>query len=105
MYLDGYMGPSCSDHSLRRLITTHGGELSLYLSKSRITHVVLSSKGALAAGKVRKEVQATCRGNRVKYVTVDWCHDSVRAGKRLHEFEYTAFLPAGQRSVGDFFHK
>ncbi|BFZ58702.1 hypothetical protein PYCC9005_005767 [Savitreella phatthalungensis] len=104
-YLDGYMGGGCSDHSLKRLLTQNGGQLSLYMQKSRITHVVLSEDGALATQKRRKECESTLRGNRVKFVTVRWCHDSLEKGKRQPEWKYAGMMQAGQRSVGNMLEK
>lgn len=97
-YLDGYMGPTMSDHSLRRLLTQHGGKLSLYLQKTRITHVLLSSKGALANSKIRREVEGL--RNRAKFVKVDWVFKCLEVGKRVGEWDFLADrLTGNNRSV------
>lgn len=86
-YLDGYMGPKMSDHTLRRILTQNGGTLSMYLKKTRITHVLLSDSGALANSKIRKEVEGS--RNRVKFVKVEWVHKCLEVGKRIGEWEYS----------------
>lgn len=97
-YLDGYMGPTMSDHSLRRVLTQNGGTLSLYLKKTRITHVLLSSKGSLANNKIKKEAEGS--RNSVKFVKVDWVFKCLEVGHRVGEWEYSIDkLQGNNRSV------
>lgn len=97
MYLDGYLGPKMSDYALKRAITMNGGLLGQSLQKTRITHVVLSSRGDLAASKVRREREG--RRNRCCYVTVDWVHACLDAGKRVSECHYSVAALAPCQSV------
>lgn len=97
-YLDGYMGPTMSDHSLKRVLTQNGGTLNPYLKKTRITHVLLSSRGALANSKIKKEVEGS--RNRVKYVKVDWVYKCLEVGRRVGEWDYSIErLNGNNRSV------
>ncbi|CCG82891.1 Putative uncharacterized protein [Taphrina deformans PYCC 5710] len=97
-YLDGYMGSKMSDHTLRRVLTLNGGTLSLYLKKTRITHVLLSSRGALANSKIKREVEGS--RNRVKFVRIDWVHKCLEVGRRIGEWEYSVDrLCGGNRTV------
>lgn len=101
-YLDGYMGAKMSDHSLRRVLTQNGGRLSMYLQKTRITHVLLSSGGALANSKIRKEVEGL--RNRVKFVKVDWVFRCLELGRRIGEWDYCVDrLCGGNRTVASMF--
>lgn len=101
-YLNGYMGPKMSDHTLRRTLTQNGGTLSLYLKKTRITHVLLSSHGALANSKIRKEVEGM--RNRVKFVKVDWVYKCLEVGKRIGEWEFAVDrLNGHNKSVASLF--
>lgn len=99
-YLDGYMGSKMSDHSLRRVLTQNGGSLSLYLKKTRITHVLLSSTGALANSKIKKEVEGS--RNRVKFVKVDWVFKCLEVGHRVGEWDYSIErLKGHNRSIAE----
>jgi hypothetical protein len=97
-YLDGYLGPAASDWTLKRDITAQGGELSISLAKKQITHVVLSSCGALAHSKIVKEGKLQRRT--VQHVTVDWIHACLKAGKRVPSWQYSIeALQAGTKPV------
>lgn len=107
VYLNGSTAPLISDHKLKNLFVTHGGNVYLGLARRSVTHVILGDTG-LAAGKIQKEVR-TVRGESVKYVTAQWVVDSVKAGKRKREGPY---LPkelgtggTGQKSVAQMFSK
>jgi len=76
-----------------------------------VTHVILGNPngqagrtggagGGLASSKIQKEI-ANVRGKGVKFVSVEWILESVRAGKRLPEarFANLKLAPKGQKSV------
>ncbi|KAI8576142.1 hypothetical protein K450DRAFT_258213 [Umbelopsis ramanniana AG] len=67
IYVNGYTNPSHS--TLKKIITTHGGDFQHYLSKSKITHIVASN---LTNAKI-KEFSA------YKVVLPEWIMDSVEA--------------------------
>ncbi|KAL9096488.1 MAG: hypothetical protein Q9165_001485 [Trypethelium subeluteriae] len=116
-YINGSTMPLISDHKLKHLISSHGGNLSVALGRRTVTHVIVgvpcSSKsdvqgsgGGLAASKIQKEIMRV-RGKGVKFVGVDWMLASVKAGTRLSEarFETVKIGGAGQRSVLPTFEK
>ncbi|ORY76608.1 hypothetical protein BCR37DRAFT_395161 [Protomyces lactucae-debilis] len=103
-YLDGYLGPTTSDWCLKREIAAQGGEVSVSLAKKQITHVVLSQCGALAHSKIVKEGKLKRRT--VQYVTVDWIHACLAAGKRVPEWSYSVEkLQSGTRPVAELWQK
>ncbi|KAI9286319.1 hypothetical protein BC943DRAFT_379566 [Umbelopsis sp. AD052] len=67
IYVNGYTNPSHA--TLKKIITTHGGDFQHYLSKSKITHIVASN---LTNSKI-KEFSA------YKVVLPEWIMDSVEA--------------------------
>ncbi|KAM3414288.1 hypothetical protein BST61_g10941 [Cercospora zeina] len=90
IYINGCTAPH-SDHKLKHLIRTHGGNLSISLGRRTVTHVILGKinanggcGGGLAGSKIQKEI-ATLRGKSVKFVSAEWVVDSIKAGKRLPE--------------------
>ena len=108
IYLNGSTSPLISDHKIKQLFVTHGGSVSLALSRRTVTHVILGvggekSTGGLAAGKIQKEIRKV-RGEAVKYVTAQWVVDSVKAGRRMGEGRYVpsnlGIGGRGQRCVG-----
>jgi len=111
IYINGSTAPAISDHKLKHLLTTHGANISIALGRRRVTHVIIGrpnsnggSGGGLAGTKIHKEIVAK-RGECVKYVTVEWVLESVKAGKRLpeREFEALRLAPKGVGSVADVF--
>ena len=110
-YINGSTAPSISDHKLKHLLTKHGGRMSITLGRRTVTHVILGrpnsnggSGGGLCASKIQKEISSK-RGESVKYVTVEWVLESVKAGKRLQEFKFEAvrLAPKGVRSAASMF--
>ncbi|KAI9692769.1 MAG: hypothetical protein M1820_009368 [Bogoriella megaspora] len=110
-YINGSTMPHISDHKLKRLLSMHGGNLSIALGRRKVTHVIVgipcstngTSKGAgggLAGSKIQKEV-TRIGGKGVKFVGVEWILASIKAGTRLPEvrFETVNLGGAGQRSV------
>lgn len=107
IYLNGSTAPLVSDHRLKSLFVSHGGNVCLRLARRSVTHVILGETG-LAADKIQREVRKV-GGESVRYVTAKWVIDSVEAGKRKSEGPY---LPkdlgiggSRQKSVGDMFSK
>jgi hypothetical protein len=86
-YINGSTYPTISDHKLKRLLADEGGNISLYLARKSVTHVILGaataitssggrkSGGLLSAGKMQKEVLSKTSGfgKGVKYINVEWC--------------------------------
>ncbi|GAB7365042.1 hypothetical protein MBLNU230_g5823t1 [Neophaeotheca triangularis] len=125
IHLNGSTAPLISDHALKTLLTTHGAQLSLSLSRKSVTHVILGhasnnnnnsknkttntnkgSGGGLASSKLQKEISGSisrCSG--VKFVIAEWVIESVRAGRRLGEarFAGVGMKGSGQRGVGEMF--
>ena len=100
IYLNGSTLPHISDHKLKHLLAQHGANISIALGRRTVTHVILSDKGRLAAGKIQKEV-TKIGGKGVKFVGVRWVLDSIEKGKRQPESRYEVVRLAmkGQRSV------
>lgn len=112
-YINGSTAPTLSDHKLKHLLTLHGGNIAIALGRRTVTHVILgkaNSKGGigggLAASKIQKEI-ASKKGAKVKFVTVDWVVESVKAGKRLGEgrFEAVGMRPGGVGGIEGMFKK
>ncbi|GIZ48551.1 hypothetical protein CKM354_001160500 [Cercospora kikuchii] len=110
IYLNGCTAP-LSDHKLKHLISTHGGNMSISLGRRTVTHVTLGkinanggAGGGLAGSKIQKEI-ATLRGKSVKFVTAEWIVDSIKAGKRLPESRYEAMklAPKGVANISTIF--
>ncbi|EMC95674.1 hypothetical protein BAUCODRAFT_498690 [Baudoinia panamericana UAMH 10762] len=106
-YINGSTAPAISDHKLKHMISSHGGRLSIALGRRSVTHVIIARPssnggcgGGLAGSKIQKEITSK-RGAVVKYVTVEWVMESVKAGKRLPEsrFEGLRLAPKGVDSV------
>jgi len=108
IYINGSTFPVISDHKLKRLLASHGANLSISLGRRTVTHVILGTPnadgkgagGALASSKIQKEI-VNVRGKGVKFVSVEWVVESVRQGKRLSEagFEVLRLASRGQGSV------
>ncbi|KAK3114219.1 hypothetical protein LTR53_007686 [Teratosphaeriaceae sp. CCFEE 6253] len=112
-YINGSTLPTISDHKLKHLLSAHGGNLSISLGRRTVTHVIVGRPssaggcgGGLAGSKLQKEITKK-RGESVRYVTVDWVVESIKAGKRLPErdFEGVRTAPVGVGSVASMFGK
>lgn len=110
-YINGSTAPLVSDHKLKRILSEHGGSLSIALGRRTVTHVITGrpsssggSGGGLSGSKLQKEV-ARKGGCAVKYVTADWVLESIKAGKRLPEsrFEAVKMAPKGVNSIAGMF--
>ncbi|EMF12925.1 uncharacterized protein SEPMUDRAFT_86379, partial [Sphaerulina musiva SO2202] len=110
IYLNGCTAP-LSDHKLKHLISTHGGNMSISLGRRTVTHVILGKinanggcGGGLAGTKIQKEI-ASLRAKSVKFVTAEWIVDSIKAGKRLPESRYEAMklAPKGVANISTLF--
>ncbi|KAF8540680.1 hypothetical protein BDD12DRAFT_562449 [Trichophaea hybrida] len=96
IYISGTTAPLISDHTLKHLLVYHGAHVSALLRRSTTTHVILTTVGkvgsgaggGLAAGKLQKEIDSR-KVSTIKYVSVQWVLDSIKAGKKLSEAKYT----------------
>ncbi|KAF2993135.1 hypothetical protein E8E13_000726 [Curvularia kusanoi] len=93
-FVNGSTAPHVSDHKLKHLLSAHGGRHSIALGRRTVTHVVLGTAsakggcgGGLAATKMQKEVART-GGKTIRYVTVEWVLESIKAGRRLPESRF-----------------
>ena len=112
IYINGSTAPLVSDHKLKRLLAENGARISIALGRRSVTHVILGTPngatggagGGLAAGKIQKEIQRV-GGCGVKYVSVDWVLDSIKAGRKIPEARYANLNIAhkNQRSVYGMF--
>lgn len=108
IYINGSTFPLVSDHKLKRLLAEHGARLSIALGRRSVTHVIIGTPnsngsgagGGLAGGKIQKEI-ATVKGCGIKFVSVEWVLESLKAGKRLPEARFGCLQIAakGQKSV------
>ncbi|KAM0420837.1 hypothetical protein ACHAPT_011367 [Fusarium lateritium] len=79
VYVNGSTFPLISDHKLKKLLTEHGGQMSLHLGRRRVTHVILGrpdgglagAAGGLAGSKLEKEIRKV-GGCGVKFVGAEW---------------------------------
>ncbi|EME81189.1 uncharacterized protein MYCFIDRAFT_140513 [Pseudocercospora fijiensis CIRAD86] len=110
-YINGCTAP-VSDHKLKHIISTHGGNMSIALGRRTVTHVILGKPnangsgcgGGLAASKIHKEI-TQMRGKSAKFITADWVTESIKAGKRLPEsrFEAMKLAPKGVANISTMF--
>ncbi|KAG8532569.1 uncharacterized protein KY384_002446 [Bacidia gigantensis] len=111
-YINGSTAPMISDHKLKQLIAENGGKVSLGLARRSVSHVIVGrpngrlggAGGGLSGSKIEKEIQRV-RGCGVKFVAVEWFIESLKAGKRLpeHQFSGVSTAPCGVKSVAGFF--
>ncbi|KAI9878376.1 MAG: hypothetical protein M1830_001081 [Pleopsidium flavum] len=116
VYINGSTAPMASDHKLKYLLSENGASMSIALGRRSVTHVILGTPngssvrdgagGGLAASKIQKEIKRV-GGCGVKYVGVDWVLESIKAGKRLPEAQFSTMKIAakGQQSVYGMFTK
>ncbi|KAF2012166.1 hypothetical protein BU24DRAFT_353048 [Aaosphaeria arxii CBS 175.79] len=117
MYINGSTAPLISDQNLKRLLATRGATTSVALGRRTVTHVVLGtpishrgsgsgSGGGLAASKIQREIERT-GGKGVRFVSVEWVLESVKADIRLPESRFASstlrLAPEGQNSVYGMF--
>ncbi|KAK1982412.1 hypothetical protein LZ30DRAFT_549881, partial [Colletotrichum cereale] len=108
VYVNGSTHPIISDHRLKRVLVENGGRMSIHLGRRHVTHVIVGrpagvgagAGGGLAGGKLDKEIRKVS-GCAVKYVSVEWVMESLKAGSRLPEARFAPLKVAreGQRSV------
>ncbi|KAK3672210.1 hypothetical protein LTR78_007963 [Recurvomyces mirabilis] len=113
-YINGSTAPLISDHKLKYLIASHGGSHSTFLGRRTVTHVLITKPassgygracgGGLAGTKIQKEI-AKLKGEKVRFVMVEWVLECVRQGKRVPErgFEGLRLAPKGVGSVAEMF--
>lgn len=111
-YINGSTYP-LSDHALKHLISSHGGNMSIALGRKTVTHVILGkpnssgnggSGGGLAGSKIQKEI-SSMRGKGIKFISADWVSESVKAGKRLPESKFVGMnlAPKGVSGIKSMF--
>ncbi|KAL8911716.1 MAG: hypothetical protein Q9171_003169 [Xanthocarpia ochracea] len=118
VFLNGSTAPLVGDHRLKQLLAENGARVSIALGRRSVTHVILGTPngggsaggkgagGGLAATKIQKEIMRL-GGKGVKYVGVEWVLESLKAGKRLPETQFSNITLAakGQKSVYGMFSK
>ncbi|KAL9048753.1 MAG: hypothetical protein Q9206_005866 [Seirophora lacunosa] len=117
VFINGSTAPMVGDHRLKQLLAENGARVSIALGRRTVTHVILGTPnggaaknsgagGGLAASKIQKEILRV-GGKGVKYVGVDWVLESLKAGKRLPEAQFSnlTLAPKGQKSVYGMFSK
>ena len=113
-YINGSTAPTVSDHKLKQMLSENGGNVCLGLARRRVTHVIIGrphdlrggAGGGLSGTKIQKEIQRI-RGCGIRYVNVEWVMESLKAGKRLPEYQYKGVntAPYGVKSVVSMFEK
>ncbi|KAK5119252.1 hypothetical protein LTR85_007866 [Meristemomyces frigidus] len=107
IYINGSTAPAISDHKLKHMISSHGGNMSINLGRRTVTHVILGRPnssggcgGGLSGTKIQKEIRRQ-GGNALHFVKAEWVIESVKAGKRLPEsrFEAMRLAPKGVNSI------
>ncbi|KAL8672117.1 MAG: hypothetical protein Q9168_003423, partial [Polycauliona sp. 1 TL-2023] len=119
VFINGSTAPLVGDHRLKQLLAQNGARVSIALGRRTVTHVILGTPngaglggggggagGGLAASKIQKEILRV-GGKGVKYVGVEWVLESLKAGKRLPEAQFSNITLAakGQKSVYGMFAK
>ncbi|KAJ5730237.1 uncharacterized protein N7483_004745 [Penicillium malachiteum] len=117
IFINGSTLPLISDHKLKQLLVKHGAQISIYMARKTVSHVIigqpntdkvtengLGAGGGLSARKLQQEI---ARGGwkGVKIISVDWALESIKAGKRLAESRFTVLNVAqkGQQSISGLF--
>ncbi|KAK4121127.1 hypothetical protein N657DRAFT_138188 [Parathielavia appendiculata] len=114
VYVNGSTHPLVSDHKLKHLLSENGARMSLHLGRRQVTHVILGKPsgpnggagGGLAGGKLDREIRRV-GGCGIKFVSVEWVLESIKAGKRLPEARFANLKIAArsQQSVLGAFSK
>ncbi|CAG8957448.1 hypothetical protein HYFRA_00011429 [Hymenoscyphus fraxineus] len=114
LYINGSTHPMISDHKLKHVLAENGAKVSLHMARKQVTHVILGrpsgmqigAGGGLSGSKLEKEIKRV-GGCGIKFVGVEWVLDSLKAGKRLPESQYSNLKVAAksQQSVYGFFQK
>jgi len=116
VYINGSTYPLISDHKLKYLLVENGANLSIHLGRNQVTHAIIGkpagtegrggASGGLAATKIQKEITRVW-GRGIKYVGVEWVLESMKAGRRLPETQFSSLKVAskGQQSVYGMYKK
>ncbi|XXH03531.1 hypothetical protein Hte_009936 [Hypoxylon texense] len=114
VYINGSTHPLISDHKLKHVLAEHGAKTSIHLGRRQVTHVILGrpaggtggAGGGLAGGKLQREIQRV-GGRGVKFIGVEWVLESIKAGKRLPETQFSNLKVAtkAQQSVFGLYSK
>lgn len=112
-YINGSTYP-LSDHALKHMISSHGGNMSIALGRRTVTHVIIGkpnggrgsggSGGGLAGSKIQKEI-TSMRGKGIKFISAEWVSESIKAGKRLPESRFVGIstAPKGVSGIQSMF--
>ncbi|GHJ87007.1 hypothetical protein NliqN6_3409 [Naganishia liquefaciens] len=99
IYVNGYTGPKITDLELKRLISVHGGEISL-IDTSSVTHILVDK--SLSSSKADKFLKSRNSGKGVRpkqVVHVDWVLDSSACERKLAERGYEVMKASNQASL------
>lgn len=111
-YINGSTYP-LSDHALKHMISSHGGNMSIALGRKTVTHVIIGkpnssgnggSGGGLAGSKIQREI-TSMRGKGIKFISAEWVSESIKAGKRLPESRFVGMnlAPKGVSGIQSMF--
>ncbi|TFK55901.1 hypothetical protein OE88DRAFT_1652417 [Heliocybe sulcata] len=97
IYIDGYLA-NTTDIEMKRIVVEAGGRAMQ--TASGCTHILTSQQ--LSGSKTHKHLTTKAR-NKVHVVKPEWVFDSIKAGKRLPERNYSVVKDHAQRSLVDMF--
>ncbi|KAG2156191.1 hypothetical protein DEU56DRAFT_765963 [Suillus clintonianus] len=98
VYIGGYLAGT-TDIEMKRIVAGAGG-ITL-LSPSGATHILTSQQ--LSGSKTHKHLVS--KRNPAHVVRPEWVFESVRAGRRLREWEFTATKPESTMDLAKMFGK
>jgi hypothetical protein len=116
VYIDGYLD-NMTDIEMKRIVTSAGGRIMLVSplppfshrphccdrgTAAGATHILTSQQ--LSASKTHKILTTKSR-HKVHVVKPEWVVDSLNAGKRRSERDYSVIKVAGDRSLLDMLQK
>ncbi|KAF8517829.1 hypothetical protein JB92DRAFT_2904718 [Gautieria morchelliformis] len=96
IYVGGYMAGT-TDIEMKRIVTMAGGKVML--TSAGATHI-LTSQG-LSGSKLHKHLHSSTV-NKVHVVTPEWVFDSIAAGNRKKEWDYTVIKDSTVYNLGEF---
>ncbi|EIW82320.1 hypothetical protein CONPUDRAFT_53947, partial [Coniophora puteana RWD-64-598 SS2] len=100
VYVGGYMR-NTTDIAMKRAISLAGG--TILSTASSATHILTSQQ--LSGSKTQKHLTTKHRNGPVHVVRPEWVTDSIEAGHRLPEAQYSFIKPAGAQDLREMFKK
>ncbi|KAM5540394.1 hypothetical protein V8D89_005852 [Ganoderma adspersum] len=97
IYINGYLEDT-TDIEMKRIVTIAGGQIMH--TASGATHILTSQQ--LSGAKTHKFLTTKSKGV-VQVVRPEWVTDSIKAGKRLSEREYTVIRDTNTCKITDMF--